>query len=44
LTKADLLGELNPMLTFQAYQLELPFSRDAWREIMLCSELTGTTL
>ncbi|MEW6406053.1 MAG: phage integrase N-terminal SAM-like domain-containing protein [Chloroflexota bacterium] len=36
--------ELNPLLTLPAYQLELPFSRTAWREIMLCNDLTGTTL
>ena len=44
LTKADLMGELNPLVTLPKYQLELPFSRAAWREIMLCSDLTGTTL
>jgi hypothetical protein len=27
-----------------AYQLALPFSRDAWREMMLCNSLTDTTL
>lgn len=44
LSKANLMGELNPLITFPAYQLELPFSRVAWREIMLCENLTGTTL
>jgi len=44
LTKADLMGELNPLVTLPAYQLELPFSQAAWREIMLCNDLTGTTL
>jgi transposase len=44
LTKADLMGELNPLITLPSYQLELPFSRETWRQIMLCSDLTGTTL
>jgi len=44
LTKANLMGELDPLLTLPAYQLELPFSRKTWRQIMLCSDLTGTTL
>ena len=44
LSKADLMGDLNPLITLPAYQLELPFSRAAWREIMLCNSLTGTTL
>jgi transposase len=43
LTKIDLMGELSPLVTLPAYQLELPFSRAAWREIMICSQLTGTT-
>ncbi len=43
LTKADLMGELNPLVTLPKYQLELPFSRVAWREIMLSSDLLGTT-
>lgn len=44
LSKADLMGELNPLITLPVYQLELPFSRTAWREIMLCDSLTGTAL
>lgn len=44
LTKSALMGELKPLLTLPAYQLELPFSRATWREIMLCSDLTGMTL
>ena len=44
LTKTHLMGELNPLVTLPAYQLELPFSRAAWREIMLCGNLSGTTL
>jgi hypothetical protein len=38
------MGELDPLITSPVYQLELPFSRAAWREIMLCDSLTGTTL
>jgi transposase-like protein len=44
LTKADLMGELGPLIALPAYQLALPFSRAAWREITLCDSLTGTTL
>jgi len=44
LTKADLMGELGPLIALPAYQLALPFSRTAWREMMLCDSLTGTTL
>lgn len=44
LTKAALMGELNPLIVLPAYQLALPFSRSTWREIMTCNDLTGTTL
>lgn len=44
LTKSDLMGELGPLIALPAYQLALPFSPSAWREIMLCDDLTGTTL
>jgi transposase len=44
LTKAALMGELNPLVTLPAYQLALPFSRSTWRQIMMCNNLTGTTL
>jgi hypothetical protein len=44
LTKADLMGELGPLIALHAYQLALPFSRAAWREMMLCGSLTDTTL
>ena len=43
LTKADLTGELGPLIALPAYQLALPFSRTAWREMTLCDILTGTT-
>ena len=44
LTKSDLIGELSPLVALPAYQLALPFSPSAWREMMLCNDLTGTTL
>ena len=44
LTKSDLMGELAPLLTLPMYQLALPFTPEAWREMMLCDDLTGTTL
>jgi hypothetical protein len=44
LTKADLMGELELLIALPAYQLALPFSRSAWREMMLSNCLTGTTL
>jgi hypothetical protein len=44
LSKADLMGELVPFITWPAYQLELPFSRAAWRKILICDNLIGTTL
>ena len=44
LTTSDLMGELHPLNTLPAYQLALPFSRSAWRQMELCDTLTGTTL
>jgi hypothetical protein len=44
LTTSDLMGELHPLNTLPAYQLALPFSRSAWRQMALCDKLTGTTL
>jgi hypothetical protein len=38
------MGELSPLLVLPAYQLALPFSRSAWREMAMCNDLTGTTL
>ncbi len=43
LTKEVLMGELDPLLSVPAYQLALPFSREAWRQLLAC-QLTGTTL
>ena len=44
LCKSDLMGELGPLIALPAYQLALPFSPSAWREMMLCNDLPGTTL
>lgn len=44
LTKFDLMGELGPLVALPAYQLALPFSPSAWREMTLCTTLTGMTL
>jgi transposase len=44
LTKADLMGELSPLTALPVYQLVLPFSPSAWRQMMLANDLTGTTL
>lgn len=43
LTKEILMGELDPLLSIPAYQLALPFSRQAWRELLLCNQMPGTT-
>ena len=44
LAKSNLMGELSPLLSLPVYQLALPFSLSAWREMMMCNGLTGTTL
>ena len=44
LSKSVLMGELSPLLSLPAYQLALPLSLSAWREMTLCNNLTGTTL
>jgi transposase len=44
LTTTALMGELSPLIVLPAYQLALPFSRSTWREMMMCNDLTGTTL
>jgi transposase len=44
LTKSHLMGELSPLVTKPVHQLALPFSQSTWREMMLASDLTGTTL
>jgi transposase len=44
LTKSNLMGELSPLVSQPVYQLALPISPSTWREMMLASDLTGTTL
>jgi hypothetical protein len=44
LTISVLIGELGPLIALPAYQLALPFSPSAWREMTLSNGLTGTTL
>lgn len=44
LTKSTLMGELSPLVSQPVYQLALPFSPPTWREMMLATDLTGTTL
>lgn len=44
LTKAELLNELNPLLTLPEHQLQLPFSMTAWREAATAAKMRGTTL
>jgi len=38
LTKSDLMGELDPLVTLPTFQLALPFSPSAWREMMLAND------
>jgi hypothetical protein len=44
LTKAELMGELAGLQALPMYQLALPFSLAAWRELEYAHNLTGTTL
>ena len=44
LTKFALMGELSPLMACTTYQLALPFSPAAWREMMLVKDMTGMTL
>ena len=43
LTKADLMGELSHLLSLPAYQLALPFTYEAWRQLEYSHLLIGTT-
>lgn len=43
LTKADLMGELSHLLALPAYQLALPFTHEAWRQLEYTHALAGTT-
>jgi transposase InsO family protein len=44
LTKAELMGELAVLQALPIYQLALPFSLEAWRQVEYTRILTGTTL
>ena len=44
LSKETLMGDLDPLTTIPVYQLALPWSRQAWRENILCRGLGDTTL
>jgi hypothetical protein len=44
LIESNLMRELARVLTLPVYQLTLPFTPRAWREMILCHHLTGTTL
>jgi hypothetical protein len=43
-TKAELMGELAALQSLPIYQLALPFSLAAWRQLEYAEHLTGTTL
>ena len=44
LTKAELMGELAVLQALPVYQLALPFSLEAWRQLEFARNLAGTTL
>ncbi len=44
ITKAELMGELAVLQALPVYQLALPFSLAAWRQLEYAHNLTGTTL
>ena len=44
ITKAELMGELALLQALPIYQLALPFSLGAWRQLEYAHNLTGTTL
>lgn len=43
LTKTELMGELGHLLALPVYQLALPFTPEAWRQLEYAHVLTGTT-
>ena len=43
MTRADLLGELSNLVSLPSYQLALPLSAAAWRELEYAAALSGTT-
>jgi hypothetical protein len=44
ITKAQLMGELAVLQAMPIYQLALPFSLAAWRQLEYAQNLTGMTL
>ncbi len=44
LTKPDLMGELGHLLALPVYQLALPFTQEAWRQLEYAHVLPGTSL
>ena len=44
LTKTDLMGELGHLLALPVYQLALPFTHEAWRQLEYTRVLASTTL
>ena len=44
LRKTDLMGELGHLLALPAYQLALPFTHEAWRQLEYIRRLAGTTV
>jgi hypothetical protein len=42
LTKTALMGELGHLLALPVYQLALPFTHEAWRQLEYSRVLTGT--
>jgi putative transposase len=44
ITKTELMGELAALQALPNYQLALPFSLEAWRQLEYAHNLTGTTL
>ncbi len=43
LSKTELMGELGKMLALPAYQLPLPFTHEAWRQLEYARTLAGRT-
>jgi len=43
LRNVDLMGELAGLLALPAYQLALPFTQEAWRQLEYTHILAGTT-
>ncbi len=43
LTKTALMGELGHLLALPVYQLALPFTHEAWRQLEYTHVLAGTT-